>query len=126
MLLFGALLNVQWRWNMTDETCVAWYYRNRHADIGWPRFRILIPEKHSAFDHLSSVFNTICATNSIQVYTIRYRIKFWTRHNRFETQHKFLRESGLEILHGLEENQGILGETPYFSPMTYLESDAIR
>ena len=64
MLLFGALLNAQWRWNMTDETCRPRYYRSRHADIGWPRFRILTPEKYSTFDHLSSIFNTICATQT--------------------------------------------------------------
>ena len=37
----------------------------------------------------------------------------------------FNEKSRLETLHGLAENQGISGETPYFSQMTYLESDAI-
>ena len=38
----------------------------------------------------------------------------------------FNEKSRLEILHGLGENQGISRETPYFSPMAYFESDAIR
>ena len=126
MPIFGALLNVQWRWNMTDETCGPRYYRSRHADVGWPIFRILTLEKYSTFDHLSSIFNTIYATNPIQVYIIRYRIKFCIEYNQLQTQHKSLSESGLQILRGLGEIQGISAETPYFLPMTYPKIDTIR
>ena len=60
--------------------------------------------------------------------TIQKRIKFWIWHKRFHPQHKSLSESRLKILHVPRENQGISGETPNFSPMTYtyLESNAIR
>ena len=77
-------------------------------------FRILTPETYSTFDHLSSIFNTICATNPIQVYIIRYRIKFCIEYNQLQTQQKSLSESGLQILHGLGKIQGISAETSYF------------